>query len=684
MKLRRTTKSLLLATFVITATIVPTLMISKAQAIKQQQDIEDMLGGLGGPEGLGSMLGGIMGGIGGPTILMDMMMMIFNQTVNFNDQEMLDNVFVFNATSSLGPHVTTYTRDEVYTTWAPFVDTNGHQYRVEVNRSIDVSVSVTQEASIVIILWDNDGSLITIIRKLLEVVNMGLDYADPASENGTNFSENEMNSLISKAVEVGTYIIIHINDIFTGDEQFIVQPTYYLTYNVTGDMSDTRKWTDANNGYSEVPDPSTIPGLNESAANDEYLKYLMTSTPPWSGTFSDTAFFFHLFQFWMKKFQISLNMSKLATAITNPNASADAFANVLEGIDIEFAITQHHLLGGVLFNDTNGDNVTTTSAFTTPEQYTDSEGTKNVTVPQSSEVKYLLDLGTTGGPWQVKDPTRMMKDGAPAVSWGVTFTNPTIQCRPVGMSEYDYYIGGYDTINTFDMTNLSFGFSFQPSFEDVLNPANGQVVKFGKGVVKVDQEFGTFSGPTLGQNITNLSLAIVYFTHVLDFKLDFDNDAVEELPEEVVKDETRANTTGTLDFYDDIDDEYFANIDIAGPNYVIAGNPPAAAHTTTIPLAFLHFTYEGESYSDNDMLSIQEGEGDFRRQTLFVDITSGVALYAICYPDWDGTHLIHDPTFSIYMTLPSEVPWGWILLLVTIGAIAACAIIVYFKKQGRF
>ena len=97
-----------------------------------------------------------------------------------------------------------------------------------------------------------------------------------------------------------------------------------------------------------------------------------------------------------------------------------------------------------------------------------------------------------------------------------------------------------------------------------------------------------------------------------------------------------------------------------------------------------HFTYEGEAYSDNDLLSVQEGEGDFRRQTLFVDITSGVALYAVSYPNWDGTHLIHDPTFSIYMTLPSETPWGWILLLVTVGAIAACAIVVYFKKQGRF
>ena len=98
----------------------------------------------------------------------------------------------------------------------------------------------------------------------------------------------------------------------------------------------------------------------------------------------------------------------------------------------------------------------------------------------------------------------------------------------------------------------------------------------------------------------------------------------------------------------------------------------------------MHFTYDAESYTDNDLLSIQEGEGDFRRQTLGIEITSGIALYGISYPNWNGAHLVHDPTFSIYMTLDAETPWGWILLLVTIGAIAVAAIVVYFKKQGRF
>jgi hypothetical protein len=116
----------------------------------------------------------------------------------------------------------------------------------------------------------------------------------------------------------------------------------------------------------------------------------------------------------------------------------------------------------------------------------------------------------------VKDPTP--NAAGTEFSWGVTFNNPQIKFTPIGMDDYDADLSGASIAETMD--SMSFGFTFSPSFEDIPVPnPDGSVnktVRFGKGVIKLDQAFGAVQGG-LDPALVGLDLAIVYFSHIFTF-----------------------------------------------------------------------------------------------------------------------------------------------------------------------
>jgi len=668
---------LVFSVILLSAVVVPGIYMNQAKAAIEDKQIggfDQLFGMFDDPRNIGGALGSMMGGVGGNSILGDVMQLMFSQVMNFNDREILpgQNVFVFNATanSSTSQNIT---RGSYYDYWTsvPFQDLNGNSYYVHVHRDYDVEISFRQEAQVVLILWDNDGSLIAAIRRLLAVVQEAITYTE---ENPG--SQGLPEELISKAVEAGTWILIHINDIITGDEQIIFQPSYYWSTTYYGNLTDTRDWFYANNGSSV--NPATIPGLPTSGYVNDLAAPSVSIT---NKAVHDTGFMFHLFQLWLQRFQIHINMSKLSAMLPAPygtgNGTIDpnALSNLLEGLDIKFAVTQHHLLSGMLYNDTNADGTPTVNYVDTGYHYTDSDGiVKNVTIPTTDEVLYKIDIDNPGiAGWTPTPPT---VNGS-GLYWSVQFNNPTLRLTPVGADFMEAMNAA-----VYPCDRLKFGFTFTPSFETVAIPdENGNptstVVRFGKGTIKLDQEFGAFTG--LPPVIAALDLAVVYFSHVFTFDLSYTNlaDASANVTHEY------HNATGTLDFLNAADADYFANIDIAGPQYS-SGGILYDSHTAIVPFAFFDFTFNAERTLANDNYSTSQGEPAFRTQTLYVGITSAWAFYCVSYPEWNGAELVHDPTFSIFMTLPSETPWGVILLVVVIGALVAGSIVLYFKKQGRF
>jgi hypothetical protein len=285
-------------------------------------------------------------------------------------------------------------------------------------------------------------------------------------------------------------------------------------------------------------------------------------------TVHDSGFMFHLFQLWLQKFQISINMSKLGALIGwgegGGNVTGDMLGNLLEGIDIKFSFTQHHLLGGMLYNDTVDDDKPTVTYSPTNITYVDSENvTKNVTLPSTNEFRYRLDLDNVGDPWTMFEPTNV----GGSVKWGVQFNNPTLKAIPVGMDDYEAELSALSVPLTTD--RLKFGFSFTPSFEDVAVPGAGgetvKTVRLGKGTVKLDQEFGNFGA--LPAAIQGLELAIVYFSHIFKFDFSYKSEANPDVSEET---EVYERVNGKIDFLDTSDADYFGQIDIAGPGYTMA------------------------------------------------------------------------------------------------------------------
>jgi hypothetical protein len=183
--------------------------------------------------------------------------------------------------------------------------------------------------------------------------------------------------------------------------------------------------------------------------------------------------------------------------------------------------------------------------------------------------------------------------------------------------------------------------------------------------------------------LAGLDLAVIYFSHIFKFDFSYRNTANPDISRET---EVYERADGTIDFLDSSSQSYFGAIDIAGPGYTTAstGATMHPAQTSIVPFLMFQFTYEAERNVANDDFSISQGESAFRTQTMYLDISSAWAFYCVSYPFWDGSALVHDPTFSIFMTLETSVPWAVILLIVTIGALIGGALMIYLKKQGRY
>ena len=212
----------------------------------------DQIGDIGGAEfitGFESMLGGLFHGMGyAGNLLGAVFSMLLMQTLeNFNDSEILPNVYtlsastkeIYNGTRNYGNNsIEIFTLPYEYDQSYLESNNKGYAYCV-VNTSGTVNYEIEYGAALTLVIWDNDGSFIEAVKRIVSFFKILRPYLDES----TGF-EGVPKDLIQAGVELVSWLLIHINDIFTGEELFALNPLTWqkITLNASADFSVEKTW----------------------------------------------------------------------------------------------------------------------------------------------------------------------------------------------------------------------------------------------------------------------------------------------------------------------------------------------------------------------------------------------------------------------------------------------------------
>ncbi len=703
------TKSLMVITLVVASFTATPMMVAGYE--NDNDYTYDQLGNLEPTAligGFGSIFGMMFRGLGpGGNVLATVFEMLFMQTLtNFSGKEIMPGVYALSATQE-----NTYSalrdfsspRKEYY--MVPFdyiagsynVSEYGYAY-CEVETSGTYQYNLTVGAGVTLIIWDNDGSFVNAVKKIIDFFleiqpYMGGPMSSSPTITGPSTIGGIPDKLIQKGVELITWFLIHINDIFTGEELFVLNPISWRkleiitgagfglskTWKVTGeDGRDDSDFT----LEAEVPEGSTILdswNLTAQVRQDSYMEWLLTEFDVYANVKKEiNEFTFDLFQLWVKNFEIHIDVAEILNLLGGGSGPVNPAA-IFQGLDIEFFLFTHHLTGAFLYNDTNFDNRISANYI----QLNNSAGDpilvdgRPIEVPRGSELTHRLMLGAVSE----FDFNLPIKDGN-KVSWGLTLKQATLNPVPVGI-ESDSYLGATPE----SLAYIQFGFTFEPKHEE-LDAADGSKIPVLHGAVKLDQFFAPWNGPDApGANnpIAGLDLAIVYVSTVLHFHLKIDtigDDPLEALdPAEDYDETTRSLKIGN--YLPQNIREKLAFVDIAGPDYLYGPEgtiTSAPANTSILPVALFevekdkHETFEGTP-----------GEVDTFAADIGLNVTLSVMVYAICFPMFEkGSGIWHDPTFSVFMVFEATGFWALILLVAGVGLLGVATILIKRRKDSRF
>ena len=666
--------------------------------------------------GFGNIFGMMFRGLGpGGNILATVFDMLFKQSLtNFSGSEVpgMPGVFAISATQE---NSYSYSREfnssesKIYPVPYDYVEGtyNISKYGLaycEVERSGTIEYNLTVGAGVTLIIWDNDGSFVDAVVKIINFYKEIRQYLpSPSTSSPSPSSPSTIggipDELIQKGVELITWFLIHINDIFTGEELFVLNPiTWQKLEILTGAGFSINKTWKVKGGDGFDTDDLTleeaIPGesitildswnITAQARKDSYMEWLLTEVElvaDLKQTF--TSFTFDLFQLWVKEFTINIDVAEILNLLGGSGAPINPAA-IFQGLTIELFLFTHHLTGAFLYNDTATGPIPDGKLSANYTQVTDDNGDPvydsegdPVEVPLSSEITHRLMLGTVND-FDFAEPT---KDDN-KLSWGLTLNQATLIPIPVGV-DLDSYLGATEE----SLDYIHFGFTFEP-IETTLETNDGGTVPVLHGAVKLDQFFAPWndpSSPNANNPIAGLDLAIIYVSTVLHFLLEIDtigDDPTARLdPADDYDEATHSlkignylprNIKDKLDF-----------VDIAGPDYLYGDNETtdsAPASTSILPIGLIeaeanaHKTFEGTP-----------GETETFAADFGLDITFNVMVYAVCFPEFNnGTGIWHDPTFSVFMVFEATGFWALILLVAGIGLLGVATILIKRRKDARF
>ena len=690
------TKALMVITLMLASFIAAPVMVS-AKENDGELDFTQV-GGEGFIAGFESLLGGIFGGMGqAGKLLGAVFSMLFAQTLeNFSGAEILDNVYALSASTIETYNGTKTFWDHSFEIYPlpyeynqSYLEANNHGYSYcVVNTSGSIDYEIEYGAAVTLILWDNDGSLITAIDKLVTFFKTLRPYINEPEVAGDIPEE-----LISEGIELVTWFLIHINDIFTGEELFALNPITWqkITLNADADFSVEKTWKVTGPDWNLNPymDENLIGEVgpvqydlllnlwNTTAQTnmDSSVEWLLTSTVDLSlYTAQWTSFTFDLIQLWIKEFHIEIDVGEIVNSFTSPESFN--VASVFQGLNIEFYMFTHHLAGVYLYNDRDGNNQISTSydnlTNSTGNTIYHEDGVTPVQVVNSSEVTHRLLLNEVGD----FEFTKPHTTGPDKFSWGLTLHDAKISPVPIGVDLESYLSTSPDSLEY-----ISFGFTFEP---EVLS---GNVLK---APIKLDQFFAPFNGNGISNNnIAGLDLAIFYVSTILQFSLKIDvlgedpedptaflnedNDYYEETHSLRVGNYLGESFSGKLEF-----------VDIAGPEYswgLNEGDNYAPANSSILPIALYELEANAhETFTPSESENYQTFSAD-----VGLNISFNVIFYAVTFPEFDGGNGIwHDPTFSVFMVFEATGFWALILLIAGVGFVGIATILIKRRKDMRF
>ena len=670
--------------------------------------------GIGDPSaligGFGSIFGGMFRTLGpGGNVLATVFEMLFMQTLtNFSGKEILPGVYALSATQEKtfnGTRDFNVPKSDIYMVPYDYYEgsyntsTHGYAY-CEVTTSGTYGFNFTVGAGVTLIIWDNDGSFVNAVKKIIAFFHKISPYIMSPLSSSSSVSAPSSSSiggipeeLIQEGVELITWFLIHINDIFTGEELFVLNPITWEKLEIytspTFGISKTWKVT----GSDWHIDPTDIELSSISGGNtilnswnitaqirkDSYMEWLLTEVEVTADLKKEfTSFTFDLFQLWVKNFEIHIDVGEILNLVSGGGSSINPAA-IFQGLDIEFYLFTHHLTGAFLYNDTNLDNRLSANYVQVNNSVGDPVLVNGnpIEVPRSSELTHRLLLGSVND----FDFTLPAQDGN-TVSWGLTLNQATITPVPVGV-DLDSYLGASEE----SLAYLHFGFTFEPK-EITLAADGGGTVPVLHGAVKLDQFFAPWNNPlapAANNPIAGLDLAIIYVSTVLHFHLSIDTIGDDpSAPLDPADDYN--NVTHSLqigNYLPTVSGNKLAFVDIAGPNYLYGPEgtgTSAPASTSILPVALFeaeanaHETFEGTP-----------GEVDTFAADIGLNISFSVMVYAICFPMFeDGSGIWHDPTFSVFMVFEATGFWALILLIAGVGLVGIATILIKRRKDMRF
>ena len=225
----------------------------------------------------------------------------------------------------------------------------------------------TEGASITFIIWDQDGSFIKAIDRLLTTFQKFMKL-NAQQESGELTDDEVLAEAVTELVAALSYFLIHINDIITGDEVIIFNVIAFTNYEadfngtITADWYITEEYEMTNSRTLDEAYPEWEANYTAIANeyDDDYMLYMMdmqnniTEGKVEQRYQNYTTFSFDIIEIWLKEFQIQIDTVAVMGAITqNEEAFAGKTAtDIFQELSVEFYIFTHHFSNFYLFDDT--------------------------------------------------------------------------------------------------------------------------------------------------------------------------------------------------------------------------------------------------------------------------------------------------------------------------------------------
>jgi len=642
-------------------------------------------------------LGGLWGSLGGfgpsGNILGMIMQTMFTGFTNFSSQQQMPGVYAMSGNmigNTTTVQVDVGSRGEQY--YAP--DTN--LYSLENTSASNefaylfyeqtgiVNITYTEGSMVTLVIWDNDGSLIEALDRLLTAIrNLQTAVDEEAAA--------------SEVVQLVIWILIHINDIISGDEVLIMNVISYTNYEVMAadGFGYTYQWYVSENQAvtNNVTLVSILPNYESdweaiaiANSDDLMLQLLGLDTYVWNQTY--TEFYCQVVEVWLKNFYVSIDTETIINAILNQPAAAQtndmSAADIFQELDIEFYIFTHTFVDFLLFDDYKLGN-SSTDGNGVPDVVYEPQTHENVTgnfIADSEVTDYFVLRGAV---FEFNAPT--YNTATNEMEWGITASPLSFRCIPVGMSPDDV---SEEAAPVMTLSSMSMGFKFAPTKgntvenADFITGASGSS-KLNIAAVKLQTSFGTWDN--VSSLAPGLSLAELFISTVLHVHLNIKNTPVNDGTGNQLRNQTADQlglmqesdydqTASDIKVGDETGELPVGQIDIAGPKYTQNG-VEHDAQTTLIPIAYAQGSYRGRhTYQDqNNYTNTVEGA---------LNVELSILAYVIAYPTFDssGEPIVHDPTFSIFMEFKNP---GVAAVLLVIGALtlAGIAAVMITKKKNR-